>query len=259
MQPRGRSLALRAVPKDDVARDVLMKVMLSQGGDPRALLVAAFCDGAQENALLAQAAERGYAPAQSRMASFGGDWARKAMAEKAAAAQDRLGLTRLGTFLWNGTACEEEASGAIECWRVAAQLGCSQGQRHLSASLQEDDWRRYYWAGRSLLGGDVDSLKTLFHGAQRQDDNRVQYEIGEACVRGDVFDGRFDRHLDDDAAEALQDAIDIYNERCDTAKRAIECWLVVGKRLRVVKDIRGMIAVMLWEQRWEWAEAESNE
>jgi TPR repeat protein len=242
------------VPEDDVARDVLMKVMLSQGGDPRALFVAFFCgDVPRAVALLAQAAEKGYAPAQSRMASFASSAARKAMAEEAATKHDRLGLTRLGLYLWHGTGCDADEPRAMECWRAAAQMGCSQGQCHLSDSLLESDWRRYYWAGRSLLGGDFDSLYMLFHGAQSEGDRRVLYEIGEACVNGDVLDGRFDRHLDADAKEALQVAIGVYNEGCDTAKRAIECWLGVGRRLRVVKDIRGMVAGMLWEQRWEWA------
>ena len=35
-------------------------------------------------------------------------------------------------------------------------------------------------------------------------------------------------------------------------KEAIDCWLIIGKRLKVVKDIRTVIGKMLWENRKEW-------
>jgi hypothetical protein len=35
-------------------------------------------------------------------------------------------------------------------------------------------------------------------------------------------------------------------------KRAIECWLIISKRMRVVKDIRILIAKRVWNIRGEW-------
>jgi hypothetical protein len=32
----------------------------------------------------------------------------------------------------------------------------------------------------------------------------------------------------------------------------IDCWSIIGRRLRIVKDIRIMIAKMLWVNKWEW-------
>ncbi len=35
-------------------------------------------------------------------------------------------------------------------------------------------------------------------------------------------------------------------------KRAIECWLIIAKRMRVVKDIRILIAKRVWNIRGKW-------
>jgi hypothetical protein len=42
------------------------------------------------------------------------------------------------------------------------------------------------------------------------------------------------------------------------ARRAICCWSMAGQRLRVVKDMRVMIAKMLWKGAWQWGEKEVN-
>lgn len=42
------------------------------------------------------------------------------------------------------------------------------------------------------------------------------------------------------------------------AKSAVDMWLFIAIRLRVVKDIRRLIGMMLWDERVQWAETESN-
>lgn len=37
-------------------------------------------------------------------------------------------------------------------------------------------------------------------------------------------------------------------------KRVVDTWLLIATRLRVVKDIRRVIGMMLWEERLQWAE-----
>ncbi len=38
----------------------------------------------------------------------------------------------------------------------------------------------------------------------------------------------------------------------------MECWLLVGRRIGVVKDMRLAIARLLWEERWEWGKVEAS-
>jgi hypothetical protein len=37
------------------------------------------------------------------------------------------------------------------------------------------------------------------------------------------------------------------------ARRAIDCWGIVGRRLGLVKDVRVMIAKMVWDEPWWWS------
>lgn len=43
------------------------------------------------------------------------------------------------------------------------------------------------------------------------------------------------------------------------AKSAVDTWLFIAIRLRVVKDIRRLIGMMLWDERVQWAEMENTQ
>ncbi len=38
------------------------------------------------------------------------------------------------------------------------------------------------------------------------------------------------------------------------ARQAVYCWLRLSKSLRVTKDVRLLIANLIWEERAEWSE-----
>ncbi len=44
-------------------------------------------------------------------------------------------------------------------------------------------------------------------------------------------------------------AFDFYKRQIDLCKKAVETWLLVGIRFGVVKDIRRLIGIMIWESR----------
>ena len=44
-------------------------------------------------------------------------------------------------------------------------------------------------------------------------------------------------------------AIDMYDEWCEKAQLAVETWLVIGRRLKICKDIRRVIGKMVWDMR----------
>jgi hypothetical protein len=51
----------------------------------------------------------------------------------------------------------------------------------------------------------------------------------------------------------LQRLFELHAEMINRAKRAIMCWSMAGRRLRVVKDMRVVIAKMMWEGRGDGA------
>jgi hypothetical protein len=46
-------------------------------------------------------------------------------------------------------------------------------------------------------------------------------------------------------------AVELFDYLCIAARKSIDTWSLIGKRLGVVKDIRLLIAKMIWEARSE--------
>ena len=81
---------------------------------------------------------------------------------------------------------------------------------------------------------------------------RALFEVGHVLhhlLEVDVSGG--DRYLGEDA-QAAERIIELFKWRMKVAKSALDCWTLVGRRLRVVKDTRKMIGQKMWDQRWEW-------
>jgi hypothetical protein len=51
----------------------------------------------------------------------------------------------------------------------------------------------------------------------------------------------------------------MYDMCASAAEAVIECWLVIARRRGVSKDIRGLIAEWVWEQRFEWSRFKKGE
>jgi hypothetical protein len=50
----------------------------------------------------------------------------------------------------------------------------------------------------------------------------------------------------------VEQLLELYDECCDKATAAIDCWIASARRLRLSKDTRGLICDLLWEQRDKW-------
>jgi hypothetical protein len=50
---------------------------------------------------------------------------------------------------------------------------------------------------------------------------------------------------------AVLEAVALYDAQSCAARKAVESWLVVGHRLSVVRDVRVVIAKLIWESRWD--------
>jgi hypothetical protein len=260
--------------EESVTLELLRERMLVQEDDPRAMFVAAFAwdpetvvDGDEwedrydnGTAMLLTAAEMGYAPAQAAMTfrdevepeeSF-------AWAQKAAGLGDRHGLSMLARSYEEGYGCEKDVNKAMQLYSQAAEVEDQVGLfKHGNFSFGEDDWRRYTFMGRSAARGHRPGYESLVRASFEKRDRRIQFEIGAAHKRVAAA-WRFGRGLCSDLQlAAYQTVLVKYTKCCIAAKAAVACWLVVGRRLRVVKDIRGVIGKMLWAQRWEWMEEDA--
>jgi hypothetical protein len=87
---------------------------------------------------------------------------------------------------------------------------------------------------------------------------RIVFELGAAfsgqiCEYDDII---FHRDVTEEVMRAAEECVELHDKWCGQAKEAIRCWLVIARRKRVVKDIRKVVARMLWEQRASWSEVE---
>ncbi len=59
--------------------------------------------------------------------------------------------------------------------------------------------------------------------------------------------------------EAWDEAVSLYNMWRDEAKRGVMCWMWISRHLNVMKDIRLLIAEVVWIERSSWGVGRSSE
>ena len=125
----------------------------------------------------------------------------------------------------------------------------------------EMDLRRYFWLGRAAAWGYAPAITKLQSAATKQvrlfeggsgSSRLVVWEIGAACKDHVVGHTVFGVDESGSDPHAIVRAVQYYDRWCDVAKRAIQQWLMVARRVRLVKDLRTMIARMAWEERSAW-------
>ncbi len=253
---------------EPVTEQGILDVMEAQGDDPRALYLRGELSNHPE--WVQQAAEKGFAPAQVSwdVRSNANDAEKRAWALKAAAQGDRVGISVLAHYEWEGSGCEEDRAKAVVLWKEAAGLGEAMAMYALALLAFEDcDWERYHWLARSAKWGNTTALWTLQRAADQyvkafkegnSSSRRVVFELGSVLrAHFDVDNGTIITKgvlldLSDARVEAAQRCVELYEAWSKVPKAAIECWIGVGLRFGVVKDIRFVIARMLWEQRRDW-------
>ncbi len=244
-----------------LTKEEVSEVMAELGNDPRALFIRS--QVSNDPVFLDDAAVLGYAPAQARWADWN-SYEKLTWAEKAAAQGDRLGLFQVGCCLFYGCGCELDRSRGVTLVLEAAHLGERRAQFHLGVNeFTWSDWQRYHWWGKaatrkhevataSLTSAAVEQLKCWDDGICS---GRVLFELGSALKEHvDVASQTcFEKSANDEELTAMCRCAKLYDEWCNEAKAAIACWIVIGRRLSVVKDVRQVIARMLWKERATWS------
>ncbi len=247
-----------------MTKQVMLSVMKAQGDDPRALFIC-FCLS-DDKVTLRQAATLGYAPAQAVLAECCCVAEQFAWLEKAVAQGDRQGLFRLGLWLWVGRGCTKDRTRAVTLWKEAAELEHRDAQFYFGElAYSASDWQRYQWWGRAAAHGNENVIAHLRTAATEQlklfeegkAAGRVVFEIGAACqghmgVADDKLSGL---SVCREELRAVQGCVELHEQWCMAAKAAVECWIGVGRRLEVIKDIRLVIAGLVWAQRVEWGKS----
>ncbi len=182
-------------------------------------------------------------------------------AEKAASQGEREGFKIVAFATWNGEGCPVDRGKALQLYQNAAQLQDMRAQFEFGKKgFTANDWEQYFWFGKSAAQGCKESITEFVRVLYRYDLlskselARGVFEIGSACCRQVEVGTRprhvFGRVLGDQQFCVLAKIIELHDEWCEKAKRAILCWIWVAKNeFGIGKDMRVFVACLIWENR----------
>jgi hypothetical protein len=164
----------------------------------------------------------------------------------------------LGVCYGNGLGCKQDLPKSSQLIWQSACLGVELAQYSVALRYNEAQRERFDWLGRAAP--DLLQAKTEFVAAlvPAEDGDRL-FQMG-ASLRGHVADtALFGHPATKEEVRAAREAVRKHAMWCAMARKAIELWLLVGLRSRRVnRDIRLVVAKMLWGERWRWSNASST-
>ncbi len=228
--------------------------------DPRALFFRSFlflehefeeCDD-----MIRRSADMGYAPAQAMMSFCTMGDVSLYYAEKAAAQGDRDGMyiysyrlsyeadwtTIVPNLLWSKRAADLGHVGAI--------------RDYANHKFEIGDWRRCALLGKAAIRGDAVSRQILMEIAAEPPNERnskLLFEIGAVSQKILDLGGCYLKNH-----RIFEQTAALYTSWRADANKAIFFWIWAGRQLGVVRDIRDVIAKMLWAEQREWSCIKKN-
>jgi hypothetical protein len=258
--PDARWLTETCAGKDLNTIEDVKRVFSALGqNDARALCFAWLLGDQEDSAPLRRTAELGFAFAQALMAGETRGVEKFKFSELAAAQGERDGFYWLGWCFLFGEGCEKDLDMAKENFLLASELGYVWAMLDLGGLLDESDPRRWFWWGRAAALGDsvsilsnfADQVELFNYGSGSA---AVVFAIGRA-LQGHVNEGArtiFSSNIDfDSCIDPARQAIAFYEAQIKATKDAMHAWTQVGIKLEVVKDVRKLIAKLIWDSREE--------
>ncbi len=236
-------------------------VFLTRGDEPRCLCWAAQCGGGRKDTttyeLLRLSAEGGYSWGQAKWGKLMGEieWL-----EKAAAQGEPQAWLLLGCEFTEkpDVSAANRRRGTRFLFR-AARVGLAMAQ-YLCSRLccKEGSLQQFQWLRRSVIQGGLGSLELVSCAArelalhERGGTGRFVFEIGSALAASHNW-----RNLPE--FESSVRCVVLFRQWTDDARRGVLCWLWLAREKGVVKDIRLLIADLIWEERAEWSDRKTVE
>ncbi len=214
--------------------------------------------------LLRQSATAGYAYAQVNYSQYisynwtGGEEVRM-WQDKALTQGEPEAMMLVALRCEKGTGVPVDKQRAEGLWREASELGEPRAQFHIAESFYDRaSPERFVWLRRSAIQKLKHSKAVLVHEAvlrvanlKRGGSGRLVFEIGAALSEVEVLSITLQKP---ELAEGVDSAVGLYAEWCRDANRALVCWLWLSRQLGVAKDIRLLIADLIWASRSTWGD-----
>jgi hypothetical protein len=229
--------------------------------DGRALCFTWLCGERNNLASLRRSAELGFAFAQSSLAGQTKGKERFKFAQLAGSQGERDGLFWLGRCYRVGVGCEKDLDKAKENYLRASELGDVSAMIELGEVLDSADPERWRWWGQAAARGDWSSTFSKAFAKQVElfksgsgSSAVVVFAIGQKLhgrvdeVARTIFESNWDFDL---RIGPAKQAITFYEAQIKATKDAMRAWTLVGVHYGVVKDVRKLIAKLIWDSREE--------
>jgi hypothetical protein len=177
------------------------------------------------------------------------------LADKSARQGERNGFFWLGYFYKEGSGCELDVEKGKEFLLIASELGHVPAMKYYSELL--NDARKYYWLGRAAERRFPNSFSLDMSGQIQKFNQGVgrsdfMFAIGRALKgnaneKAEQLFGSSFGYSEDDVTQVQS----FYEFQLRSYRRAVDLWSGIAIRNGVVKDIRKMIAKIIWETRCE--------
>ena len=261
--PDARWLTEACAGKDVTTEEDAKQVFSALGQNDARALCFMWCCGDEDEigdlAPLLRSAELGFAFAQAWMADQTEGEETFKFAHLAAAQGERDGFYWLGRCFRDGEDCDEDLDKAKENFLRASKLGHAAAMDHSGYVLDELDPQRWRWWGRAAVLGD--SWRFLDRFAKQVElfnsgsgSAVFMFAIGQALqghvneLARTIFNSDYDF---DYLVGPAKQAIAFYQAQIKATKDAMHAWTLVGIKLNVVKDVRKLIAKLIWDSREE--------
>jgi hypothetical protein len=251
--PDARWLSSVCAGRDFLCRDEAFCVFVSLGDDDaRALCFASQMGDESEicHEMLKKSAKMGYAWAQARLAARSEAPERFEWAKLAALQGERDGFSELGVCYELGWGCEKDLKKAQENFLLSVEHESLSNLQVVDASNPK--------LFKLLIARDAASLFLTRFSKQVEDflsgtgNASTVFVIGRG-LRGRVGLGTIlgDSWNFNSLISPASKAIAFYEFQLRACRKAVDHWTLVGIRFSVVRDIRKLIAKLIWESREE--------
>ncbi len=173
------------------------------------------------------------------------------------------GLTILGQCYAVGEGCEQNEARALELFQMGAELEDPTAMYELGCRYPENSVLRYRVWGQSAKRGCRQAVVAFAEAAKVQmrffqkevRTGWLVFEVGAAC-KGHVdfeFKTIFGFPVLHDHFFFVEESEKLHEQWRDVAKRSIVCWLWCAKQLGTCRDIRNLIAKLLFADCGAWS------
>ncbi len=161
----------------------------------------------------------------------------------------------LGVCYGNGIGCEVDLARSATLIRSSADMGVELAQYTVALRHGPRERERFRWLAKAAP--EVPEARAAFADhLMAQDDGEGVFEMG-LLLRSRIGPLQLWGHpANAEVVARAQRAVALHSQWCEEAGRAVRTWLLVALRSGLInRDIRRLVATVLWRERHAWSTA----